>query len=329
MRKIASVLSVVLVLAGCGEQQPSRPFDDVYRELVSLNSWLKESNQISSAHSYLPFSDEYLAKRHALYQELRSIQHTNELDYLIIDERFPQRYLPWLIQSDIAKQLSLQTKERKGQWFNLVLTRLKAAQESKIKLTRLELDTLVRFLTLEVQNGSEANSLLSYLSDYEPRTRNGLDQFPNGSEWYQSKLNYFSSDVKTPLEWMQQVTTKHADGSPSKMLAMRFNDVDSPLVLQTLSSQCKLVEGLDWQFDYLNPVLTSQQCSIEFNNNERAFWLTLMHLDVGIHYQGWNRALAQQFLASRFSDYDEQVALKIIDQIGMYPATVFVFWHKT
>lgn len=144
---------------------------------------------------YLPFSEAYLKDRHLILKNVAfttlTAEQQSELQYLIIQERYPERYLPWPAITNVAKYLN---SAQKAAWQKLVVSKLKEAQESKIFYNRYELEQLIDY-----SKSDNLDDLQAYLEGYKPRSRLGLYQLPNGKEWYQSKINYYYSAVEKPL----------------------------------------------------------------------------------------------------------------------------------
>ena len=94
-------------------------------------------------------------------------------------------------------------------WLKLTQDTLDSAKQSNLKLNKVELALLQRYV-LSAIGSSEAQPALKshirafsdYLASYKPRGSVGLRGLPNGTQWYQSKLNYFSGEVHSPLEWV-------------------------------------------------------------------------------------------------------------------------------
>ncbi|WMN60366.1 hypothetical protein NI389_02835 [Pseudoalteromonas xiamenensis] len=316
-----------LFLTACTQEQVVISKDDLRKEFVSLNQALRSLDSSQLLPAEIPFGENYLKSRHQLLKRGMAQQEDSELNYLMISERFPERYLPWPIQSDLDSTVLSWSESKQNEWFAFVLARLKNAQESKIRLSSLEQRYLVQFLSNWPSVSAEKVELLNYLSDYKPRTRLGMDQLPNGSEWYQSKLNYFGGSVEKPLNWMQLLTIKLGESDEVKAISLDYQNIKTSLAEQFLALRCKPQNGFDWQYHYVHLVNTVTSCSFEMTTVERQYWLTLMLLDVGMHYQGWTTQLAEQYLRSRI-DGDDDVIEAILQHVSLYPASVFVFWSS-
>ncbi|MFC3032343.1 hypothetical protein ACFOEE_07420 [Pseudoalteromonas fenneropenaei] len=316
------LLTLSATLVGCSEPQIKPSAEALQHQLVQLNGMLRrtEAEHIPP----LPFDEPYLKQRHELYQALGAVAATPELSYLVIAERFPERYLPWPIYSDISVVLQTQTPQVRQQWFAFVHARLQQAQESRIYLTRQELDYIQT--ALQTFPASQAKQqLVEYLAGYKPRSRSGLDQIPNGSEWYQSKLNYFSQQTHAPLVWMQMIAARLPAYANESHRETETLDFDKAWLQEFITKRCEPVRGLDWQFDYVNLVETVALCQVNLNDMQKQLWLTIMMLDVGIHYQGWNEQLATQFITEHLDLTADQVS-RVLQQVARYPGAVFVLW---
>lgn len=327
--KLRLVLPLLLsgYLLGCDNVTTPISEQDLKTDLVHLNQLLRAASSGEATDVVWPYSDGYLKTRHELYALLAKHYQTSEISYLQISERFPQRFLPWPIQSDLVETLRHLSPDEQDNWFDFVSKRLNEAAESKIRLTQFEREELVRSLTSFSNQSAAAKALLSQLENYVPRTRLGMDQLPNGSEWYQSKLNYFADAVNKPLDWMQIVSIKLTDERKVAAIELNYANWNTSIVEQFVLGQCEPVSGFDWQFHYYNISETVKRCSLSLDSDVGYFWATLMMLDLGLHYQGWNQQLAEAFLTARL-DVDEETKVNIIRQVSLYPASVFALMDK-
>ena len=107
------LLSVLfsLFLVACSKQPP--PFESygaAQQSIKSLNTALKPVGTASVPHEQvLPFSSAYLSLRHQMYQRLQTMTlsnaQTQQLNYLIIAERFPERFFSWPAQVNVLENL--------------------------------------------------------------------------------------------------------------------------------------------------------------------------------------------------------------------------------
>lgn len=314
-------------LVACSDVGNQKTPQQLKTELVNLNQLLRVSAPETTTTNILPYTDEYLKARHEIYTQLAEQVKTSEVNYLLIGERFPQRYLPWPVQSDLAKTIHKMSNAQQDSWFNFVSLKLAEAAESKIRLTQFEYNELVKSIENSRIESAAALALLKQLKSYIPRSRLGIDQVTNGSDWYQSKLNYFAGSVNKPLDWMQIVSIKLAEEHKVAPIALNYSDWSTALVQQFVMSQCDSVAGYDWQFHYQNVYATTEQCSLQLDADSSYFWATLMMLDLGLHYQGWNQQLAETFLAARVN-LDDETMRDLIHQIALFPSSVFVLMQK-
>lgn len=327
--KLRLILPLLLsgYLLGCDNAATTKSEQELTSDLVQLNSLLRVAVTDETRGIVWPYSDGYLKTRHELYAMLAKHNPTSEISYLQISERFPQRFLPWPIQSDLVETLHNLSPDKQDEWFNFVSKRLNEAAESKIRLTQFEREELVHSLSSLGNQSAAAKALLSQLQTYVPRTRLGMDQLPNGSEWYQSKLNYFAGAVNKPLDWMQIVSIKLTDERKVAAIELNFANWNTSIIEQFVLGQCEPVNGFDWQFHYYNISETVERCSLSLDSDVGYFWATIMMLDLGLHYQGWNQQLAEAFLTARL-DVDEETKVNIIRQVSLYPASVFALMNK-
>ena len=83
-------------------------YEEAQSALISLNTALsaQPNSQVTQlSNEQLPFTDAYLERRHAIYQQLMQMQlsaeQTNQVNYLVIAERFPERYFAWPAHTDV------------------------------------------------------------------------------------------------------------------------------------------------------------------------------------------------------------------------------------
>jgi hypothetical protein len=269
----------------------------------------------------LPFSETYLKQRHNLYKnadvaKFNSVQQ-KELAYLKIQERYPERFLPWPVQVNVLNNLR-SDDDAVVQWSKLVLQRLIDARESNILLSRYERQILIDYTKDAPDNVKE---LKKYLSTYKPRTRLGLYQHPNGKEWYQSKLNYYLGDSKSPNKTLNDIQTKLANRGKHRSLVLFEMDTNH-FTLDYLKSHCDLIKGLNWVDAYINLPASAKQCAHTHNANTTRLFLSVMEIDIGLHYQGWSKQQARVTLKARLNLTDFEVD-KLIEGTVLYPAAIF------
>lgn len=292
----------------------------------------------NSAITVWPFTGEYLKQRNSLYKKIGRLSLTQaerqELDYLIIAERFPERFFAWPANRSVLTQQVVDNNTDKAiiAWLSTVQSQLEKAKESNLKLNMLELSMLKKHVANTAQlNGisTELNKQLTvihdYLNEYQTRGSLGLNGLTNGSEWHQSKLNYFANKTQPPLEWLTLIQAK-LKGLPPSQLTYSFEQSHQQSVAQQLLASDKSLAGFDWQQGYIN--LRAQALNTTLNEHEQQFWLTLMETDIGIHYHRWSRSQAMLNLKKRLN-VDHTVAEYLLEDIMLYPGLSFIYARYT
>ncbi|TMP32313.1 hypothetical protein [Pseudoalteromonas rubra] len=326
-RNILSALLALTMTAGCTEPQVQISYENLSTQLKKLNWFASQSNSLHTDKLVeLPFTEPYLAQRYDLlaHADLDSFtaHAQQELQYLTIQQRYPERFQPWPAHLNIAKiaQQSLTSSRLEG-WYKFVELRLDEARESKIVLNRIEKQQLLDYLTPDVINQSNAaQQLVTYLESYRVRSSLGMYQLPNGKEWYQSKLNFYSGSVRVPetLFSALQSSVSMANGAPMKI----STGLHEPIVLQVLGA-CDKVPGLNWRDGFVSLRQTVNQCQKALTTDEAQFALSMMEVDLGVHYFAWSQKQALLALQSRLALNEDQ-AFVVLKNILFYPATSFV-----
>lgn len=294
----------------CSEKSIQTTFTEAQLSIKEINTALLNEQKVDEV-KYLPFSEAYLKDRHLIlknvaFATLTPEQHS-ELQYLIIQERYPERYLPWPALTNAAKYLN---DAQKATWQKLVVSKLKEAQESKIFYNRYELEQLIDYSKSE-----NLGELQEYLEDYKPRSRLGLYQVPNGKEWYQSKINYYYSTVEKPLTLLTEIQ-KASSEQKSNSTIMEYFDL-----LEVAKQSCKIETGLNWIEQYINLPATFKNCDMSKLNEYRKAVLVLAEVDLGIHYQAWSEQQALVTLVQKL-EIDNIHAKALLKDIIFKPAAV-------
>ncbi|RZQ53541.1 hypothetical protein C1E23_08660 [Pseudoalteromonas phenolica] len=301
---------ILLLLSACAEKQELNSFTEVQTQLKNLNAVLSTDSKLRQSQ-ILPFSEAYLKKRHTALSnaDLQSLtdHQIEELQYLIIQERYPERFLPWPASINVATNLNEQQKQA---WQKLVITRLEDAKKSKIFYNRYELNKLKAY--------SESESLpdlIEYFETYKPRSRLGIYQLPNGKEWYQSKVNHYLGAVENPQIILSniQALTSHYSKYNSNSVSLSISDI--------AKKHCSIVDGLNWEHGFINFSATFEQCEIKSLLAYKQVTLVLAEIDLGIHFQAWSEQQAMVVLNQKLLLQPEQ-AMELLDYIVMNPAAV-------
>ena len=101
--KITQLLSIFILLnlIACSDSVLNEPDSkqQVIERLKLNNNWLFVNSREQLTESPMPFNQDYLTKRHELYKLLQQFTHHSstqkQLEYLIIEERFAERFYPW------------------------------------------------------------------------------------------------------------------------------------------------------------------------------------------------------------------------------------------
>ncbi|BBN82055.1 hypothetical protein PA25_20400 [Pseudoalteromonas sp. A25] len=320
-----------MFITGC-----DKPRDFKSISYKSAQERMQETNQVliplpdktASSSVVLPFTDKYLEKRHEVYnlveeQALNNCQ-LDELNYLKIQERYPERYIMWPASVNVldnAVSMDLNHDDINN-WLQVFKAKLEEAQKSNIYLSRLELSRLKRYVSEQPVGGE----LLDYLMMYKPRNGIGLYQLPNGKEWYQSKLNFYYTKPVSPNSLLTQVQQRLASKPISVKAAL--NSTELNYALEVIKAHCDTLKpGLNWVDDYINLPATVFDCQLNLAEVDKLIVLALMEVDLGVHYQGWSFKQAKVTLQSRLELTDEQ-AYKLIEGIALYPASILTFLPK-
>ena len=328
-------------LIGCTDKSDSfSSFDEARSALKSLNTALvleEGTNNKKFTDENIVYSNEYLDNRHAIYQQLMTMKLTpnqiTQVNYLVIAERFPERFFPWPAQVNVLNNMSLfkhstSTVEQTIKWLKFTQAKLEIAKQSNLKLNKLEYALLQEYVAQAIENKATQGAIKShirafsnYLANYKPRGSVGLRGLSNGSEWYQSKLNYYGSAVNSPLEWVVIINEK-LKVLESAVINAKFaqNHIKS-FVVQYLSEE-PLINGLDWQAHYLD--LPAMASKAKLSNKDKLLMLAMMETDIGIHYHAWTIDQAKVNLSKRLK-VPEQTAQYLVEDIILYPGQSFSF----
>ena len=340
-RTLTFSLILCFLLTACSKpSQPYNSFEDAQSGLEVLNSTLVHRGNISKQNlddQQFAFTDAYLTKRHAIYQRLMEMQLTQpqveQVNYMVIAERFPERYFPWPAQINVLENMLALDSSEEGlvkinNWLKFTQNQLDSAKQSNLKLNKTEHTLLQHYISDALNNKKTPIELQfqltvfnDYLSQYKPRGSAGLRGLANGSEWYQSKLNYFSGAIHSPLEWValldQQIKTLEKAVFSMKLQTSH----ERSFIVQFLGNE-KPEKGLDWLTGFtILPVMASEKL---LSVADRTLMLALMETDVGIHYHAWTIPQARVNLMKRLKINDKD-AQYLVDDIILYPAQSFSF----
>ncbi|CAH9051332.1 hypothetical protein PSECIP111951_01537 [Pseudoalteromonas holothuriae] len=318
-------VAVSLSLVGCDQVSEQISYQIAEQKVRSINLALIPSER-EEGLAFLPFTDTYLEKRHEIYNRLSADSlnenQQSELNYLKIQERYPERYLPWPAHVNVLHNALMQqaSEQQIKQWMTQVIARLDKAKQSKIYLSRIELSLLKSYLT----DVSMGETLQAYLEKYKPRSGIGLYQIPNGKEWYQSKLNFYYTQAVAPNMLLNEVQEQLAKSRNKASSDIKL-DIVEPFALSVLKQYCdNLIPGLNWIDKYVNLPGTYADCKPKLTNETKKVLLALMEIDLGINYQGWSYKQASLTLGSRLHIADKQVSA-LIENTVLYPGSILTF----
>jgi hypothetical protein len=305
---ILSLLALLLV--ACSEKSIQTTFIEAQLSIKEINTALLNEQKVDEV-KYLPFSEAYLKDRHLIFKNVAftslTAEQQSELQYLIIQERYPERYLPWPAITNVAKHLN---SAQKAAWQKLVVSKLKEAQESKIFYNRYELEQLIDY-----SKSDNLDDLQAYLVGYKPRSRLGLYQLPNGKEWYQSKINYYYSAVEKPITLLAKIQKVSSEQKSNSTILENFD------LIEVAKQNCKIEAGLNWIEQYINLPATFKNCDMSKLSEYRKAVLVLAEVDLGIHYQAWSEQQALVTLVQKL-EIDNIQAKALLKDIIFKPAAV-------
>ncbi|MDK2598034.1 hypothetical protein [Pseudoalteromonas obscura] len=327
---IATVLSLTMCLGACSDPKETINLAQFDKQIRALN-WFSAGSTNAVVEKVMPFDEAYLSRRHTL---LENLDHTNlSLDnehtyaYLQIQQRYPERYLIWPAQINVLESAVKHfSHEEIDAWLSLVKLKLKTGRESKILLSRIEKAQILSYLESTSYNSKAVRELARYLHNYNTRSGVGLSQHPNGKEWYQSKLNYYTGIVYAPHELadvLSQTTQKISE-------PIRFNWqaneelLSRPMALSLLGDKCKPVAGMNWRDLFINIRKTVSECGSLLNKEQLSIAATLAEVDIGVHMFAWSQQQAMHRLQSRLV-IDEAQAYALLKNIVFFPATTLAY----
>ncbi|KZN65506.1 hypothetical protein N473_12400 [Pseudoalteromonas luteoviolacea CPMOR-1] len=324
-----AVLSSVLFLGACGEPDVRINVKQFEERTQSLN-WFMLNSTSASIEKILPYDELYLARRNALLNSLDKAQlalnDQNTLTYLTIQQRYPERYLGWPVQANIVeKALKYFTPQQVDAWLKRTQMRLASARESNILLSRIEKAQLLAYLGTTKHQSNEKEALTVFLQQYRVRSGIGLSQLPNGSEWYQSKLNYYTSDVNSPHDLARLLSTV-IEGAPKEITTDKQLLTSSvlPTALALLDVGCEHVMGLNWRDHFIDIRKTIEQCKEQTDRNLLHVVAVIAEVDLGVHAFSWSQQQAMHRLQTRLN-LDEAQAYALLKSIVFYPATILAY----
>ncbi|WP_081310369.1 hypothetical protein [Pseudoalteromonas luteoviolacea] len=333
MLKISTLLftfSGFLLISACSEPHQSLTYEEFFKSSKALNWFAISGNTHAddggvAKFKAMPFDEGYLKSRHRLLHSVDmavlSEEHRNSINYLKIQERYPERFFAWSPHLDVlARADRVVSQDSLNSWLMLVLARLREGYESKVILSRLERAQLLKYLTQSDYDSKEKQALVQYLSEYKVRSGIGLYQLPNGKEWYQSKLNFYSGQTHDPHELAAFLSAK--TDAVDEPVESNINNIGLrlPAILQITSSYCEAKSGLNWRDSYVDVEHTLANCYQYIPLSDLKVLTVLAEVDLGIHLYAWSQRQAMHRLQSRLA-LNDALAHALLNNIAFHPAT--------
>ena len=164
---LLSTFCITFLLACTDNKTTILTQQQLQQQLQQLNVALQPNVSVDTASAdtastsltRLPFSEAYLVRRHELLNSQLSNSNATalkELNYLKIQERYPERFLLWPAHLPVLKNLTNHTTPAQvEEWLTLVKARLEAGLESKIKLSRIDLRLITEQLAQSDNNSAQ------------------------------------------------------------------------------------------------------------------------------------------------------------------------------
>ena len=320
--RFSSILLISLFLSACGE--PSKPQDtqQLARQYKELNILLTNNgNPVDTI--VFPFSEHYLKQKSQLldawYEQANTLdeQTLNELELLIIEQRYTERFFPWPFQTNPVKHYAARFSpfddKRVAQYINHTRLTMESASKNKIKLGKEHYQSLLthvehakEYLQQYPLSHKALSSFSDYLSAYLPRRTSGLGSLPNGKEWYQTRLNYFVGTAIEPKNIINQI------------LILQPKIENNAAYLNCFGThQCSNNQGIDWRTNYSNR--KSEFIDIQFGYEQSV----LAEVDFGVHLQNWTTEHALTVIKEKLRVNDEK-AKNLFETIIDEPALAMV-----
>ncbi|KZN58580.1 hypothetical protein N482_21505 [Pseudoalteromonas luteoviolacea NCIMB 1942] len=320
--------SSLLLLNVCSEPRQSLSYDEFFKSTQALN-WFAVSGmarvQNEDLTKTMPFDEHYLKSRHGLLHSVNmaglSEEQRESINYLKIQERYPERFFAWPSHIDVIKHAyKVVSDESLDDWLKLVLARLKEGRKSNVILSRLERMQLLDYLTGSKFDSAEKQALVHYLSEYKARSGIGLYQLTNGKEWYQSKLNYYSGQTHDPYELTTFLSARITAVDGPIEISIKDTEPSLPAILEITATYCDAKPGLNWRDSYVDIKTTLANCYEHIPLSEWKVLTVVAEVDLGIHLYAWSQGQAMHRLQSRLALNDAQ-AHALLKNIAFHPAS--------
>ncbi|ESP90322.1 hypothetical protein [Pseudoalteromonas luteoviolacea] len=327
---IVTVLCLTMCLGACSNPKETINLAQFDQQIRALN-WFSAGSPNTDVEKVMPFDDAYLSRRHALLENLdytelsRENKHTYA--YLKIQQRYPERFLIWPAQINVLESAVKHFSQQEiDAWLSLAKLTLQTGRDSKILLSRIEKAQILSYLESTSYNSKAARELAHYLHTYNTRSGIGLYQHPNGKEWYQSKINYYTDGVYAPYELADMLSQTTQKVSEPIRLNWQANEelISQPMALNLLGDKCEPVAGMNWRDLFINIRKTVLECGTVLSKEQLSVAATLAEVDIGVHMFAWSQQQAMHRLQSRLV-IDEAQAYALLKNIVLFPATTLVY----
>ncbi|MCF6442076.1 hypothetical protein L1077_21845 [Pseudoalteromonas luteoviolacea] len=327
----ATVLSSIFILSACSEPTAPVNLADFTQKLHALN-WFMSGSQESELDKAMPYDELYLSQRHALLDSINAKElsqfDASTIMYLKIQQRYPERYLSWPVQTNVlALSQAYFSPQEIDTWLLNVKRRLEDGAESNIHLSRIEKSQLMDYLSDSDHQSDTVNVFKAFLTQYKTRSGIGLSQLPNGTEWYQSKLNYYTGTVHAPHDFLRIIQDSKKEDASKVAFEWRAAEFNKPFVLAFLEKACQYKSGLNWRDHFIDIRETFSRCEYKLDNDNLYIAAIVAEVDLGVHAFSWSQQQAMHRLQSKLA-LDEAQAYALLKNIVFYPASIFVLLEQ-
>ncbi|MCF6458259.1 DUF885 domain-containing protein [Pseudoalteromonas sp. MMG024] len=306
------------LLFGCDDASNSRSEAQLVTSLKQLNTLLYPSQ--SEPNDVLwPMSDRYLTLRDSLFKQLlrASEKPSQEAQLLAIEQRFTERFFPWPYNANpVLNYLQSASHVEDADLADFIAfsqQKMSNAYQDKVRLSRFELTALLRQIAnaeQQLDTFLAAKVALAeferYLKDYSPRRSPGVGALPNGKDWYQARLNYFTNAAQKPADVLNRLLTIKQSASDEPQFVVCFT-----------TQKCANTSGLDWRTKYSDR--RAEFTAVPFGKEQAV----IAEVDFGIHAQAWSSEHALTVLTKQL-EIDEERANRVLAKILQEPALAMV-----
>ena len=315
---ISLIFCAAIILTGCNNEQTERPQSEVISDFKALNSLLY-AESVQKGAGVWPFTDEYLAKKDALLNELLKLNNVESNERAIsqllkIEQRFTERFFPWPYNANPLENYSAEATELDEQaMISFVLftqASMEKAYQDKVRMSFSEINGLQQQIEKALVAHIDSPALVTvlkrfnqYITDYLPRRSPGIGNLPNGKDWYQARLNYFVKQAMAPKDVL------------NRMLLVKPGLTSNPEFIRCFtSSSCANKQGLDWRTEYSDRL--KEYAGIKYGLEQAI----IAEVDFGVHAQAWSSEHAITVLSKELNiskQKAEAILAKILAEPGL------------